>query len=366
MPVEELVAHLRRAIIGTASGPRSLAAAVLPRPATQPACAADFTSGFCRVGGKGGPLDLVQQEDALREYVACEAAVLTGVPGFLSIYQYTSDLAIYVRENGGSLAKYRGRCWARWLAIDLDGDGTAAGLDRVLDDIRKLVGVLHALGVPAESIVVFFSGGRGAHLLWPSSVLAAAPKDGFEATAGVVCQAIASLASVQIDINLYRPLASLRLPNTRHEETGLYKVVLLADELPGLNAASVKELAREPRPFVMPDWAVAPVMPLRDLWRLACGVEATARRRTAAVATGERRIFSDTFDLMVHGAPEGSRGTRFFKAAMNLLDIDCPEPLLYALLEPAARLSDYPMNEFMAQMVGAIAAHGNDPATNQT
>jgi hypothetical protein len=107
-------------------------------------------------------------------------------------------------------------------------------------------------------------------------------------------------------------------------------------------------------------------MPLHDLWRLACVVETTTRRRTAAVSTGERRIFGDTFDLMVHGAHEGSRGTRFFKAAMNLLDFDCPEPLLYALLEPAARLSGYPMNEFTAQIDGAITAHGNDPARNQT
>ncbi len=366
IPVEELVAHLRRALSGTKSGPQKLAARVLLQPATRPACAADYTTGFSRVGGKGGPRDLVQQDDVLRAYAACEASVPTGVSGFVSIYQYTSDLANHVKKNGGSLAGYRGPCWARWLAIDLDGDGTDAGLDRVLDDIRKLVGVLLALGVPAESIAVFFSGGRGAHLLWPSSVLAAAPKDGFEATAGVVCRAIATLAGVEIDMNLYRPLACLRLPNTRHEETGLYKVVLLADELPRLNAASMKELARALRPFVMPDWAVAPVMPLHHLWRLACGVEATTRRRTAAVATGERRIFSDTFDLMVHGAPEGSRGTRFFKAAMNLLDFDCPESLLYALLEPAARLSGYPMTEFTAQIDGAIAAHGNDPETNQT
>jgi hypothetical protein len=355
--LRDIVALLRVAI-----GRGSAAASVTVGQETvplhpRPTFADDYTIGFHRAGSKGGQRDLVEHDHVLGLYSACDPAVATGGPGYLGLYQYGGDIEDHRRANEGSLAGYRGRCWARWLAIDLDGDGTDSTLDKTLEDARSIVRTLLALGVPAGAVAVFFSGRRGVHILWPSGVLAATPKDGFEGTVGLVCEAIARLCGVTIDPNLYKPLASLRAPNTRHEDTGLYKVLLPAGDLKTLDAAAVKELAKEPRPFVMPDWAARPVMALHDAWRMACGVDAGARRRAVTVTSGEPRIFSGTFEVMVHGAPEGSRGTRFFNAAMNLLDFDCPEPLLHALLEPAARLSGYPMNEFQAQIDGAIKAH---------
>jgi hypothetical protein len=357
----ELLDRLRAAV------GRGVAEAVQPElltPRHRPAFADEYATGFHWVGGKSGQRDLVGFDRILGQYAACDPAVPTDVPGFISIDQYSSDLARYSEEHDGSLAGYRGRCWGRWLVIDLDGDGTDAGLDGNLNDTRLIVCALLALGVPAEAVVVFFSGRRGVHIMWPSQVLAAAPKDGFDATAGIVCRCIAGLVGVEVDMAVYKPLAALRAPNTRHEETGLHKVLLPLEDLAGLNATTVKQLAAEPRPFVMPDWSVSPVPLLHELWIAACQVGAGTRRRTAAVTTGERWIFGDTFDLMVHGAPEGTRGMRFFKAAMNLLDFDCPAPLLHALLEPAAQLSGYPMNEFTAQIQGAIKAHaGPDTAS---
>jgi hypothetical protein len=355
--LREMAALLRVAMSRGAVVSGSTAGQEATSPLPRPMFAGEFATGCHRAGSKGGQRDLVEHDHVLGLYSACDPAVATGGPGFLGLYQYGGDIEDYRRANKGSLAGYRGRCWARWLAIDLDGDDTDGALDKTLEDARTIVRTLLALGVPAEAILVFFSGSRGIHILWPSGVLAATPKDGFEGTVGLVCEAIARLCRVTIDPNLYNPLASLRAPNTRHEETGLYKVLLPTRDLGTLDAVAVKELAKEPRSFVMPDWVVRPVMALHDAWRMACGVDAGARRRAVTVTSGERRIFGDTFEVMVHGAPEGSRGMRFFKAAMNLLDFDCPEPLLHALLEPAARLSGYPMNEFTAQIDGAIKAH---------
>lgn len=353
----ELLDRLRAAMGRTEVGPVDPVEAGPSSPRARPAFAADYATGFYWVGGKSGQRTLAEHERVLGQYAACDPATPTGVSGFISIDQYGGDVADYADTHEGSLAGYRGRCWARWIVMDLDGDGTDAGLDRVLDDARLVVGVLLGLGVPADAVPVFFSGRRGVHIMWPSQVLAAAPKDGFDATVGAVCRSVASLVGVEIDMAVYKPVGALRAPNTRHEESGLYKVLLPLDDLAALNANAVKQLAKAPRPFVMPDWSVSPLPLLHDLWIAACQAEAGTRRRTAAVTSGERRIFGDTFDLMVHGAPEGSRGMRFFKAAMNLLDFDCPEPLLHALLEPAARLSGYPMNEFTAQIDGAIKAH---------
>jgi hypothetical protein len=295
------------------------------------------------------------------------AAVNVGTPmpgeGYLSLYQYSTELAAHRdRSSKKSLKGYRGQTWARWLAIDLDGNGSVNDLGRILDDARKSVTVLTALGVPRSHVLVFFSGSRGVHVLFPATAFAAAPMVGFEKAAGATCGVIAALANVTIDESLYTPLKPLRAHNTQHDETGLYKVLIGQDELESMTCEALLRLARQPRPFAVPDWRVPPSRLLVELWEHACRA-AEAPRQPIALPVwtsnmpGERWIFADTLDLIIHGAPEGSRGSRFFRAAMNLLDFNCPEELLAALLKPAARLSNYPDHEFTAQINGAIKAH---------
>lgn len=353
--------RLRGALTDTSTEP-----APVVTTAPCPAFAAEFATGFHWLGAKSGQRSLIDYKHVFEQHAAMAATVHAGAPGFLSLCQYSCDIEAHAKAHGGSLAGYRGCSWARWLAIDLDGDRTDAGLNRVIDESVRVTGALVALGVPAESILVFFSGGRGIHIMWPSSVVGASPVDGFEMIAGRVCQTIADLVGVAIDMNVYKPLAALRAPNTRHEESGLYKIALALDELATLDAAGIRELSRAPRPFVVPAWSFSPVPLLQGLWAWASQAAVVVRRKATAVASGDRRIFGDTFDLMVHGAADGSRGMRFFKAAMNLLDFGCPEPLLHALLEPAARLSGYPQNEFASQIDGALKAHAERGTTQLT
>jgi hypothetical protein len=345
----------------TKPGPASILATRLPVGAH----AGAFVHGFLRVGEKGGHREIVDYETTLSNYAA-HSSLPPGQarsPGYLSVHQYAPDIADYQREHEGSLKGYRGKCWARWLAVDFDGDGSPEGLNRALGDARRFARFLIDRGVHADQVLVFFSGGRGFHLLFPSACCGAGAKVGFEGAAGIFCMGIAELVKATIDPNIYKPLASLRAPNTPHDKSGFYKVLLPQEELEGLDAVRVMELAREPRHFEMPSWRMKPLAVLIDLWMWSCHAEGTQTARFTAAIDGERRIFRDTFEFLVHGAPEGQRGTRLFRAAANLLDFDAPEALLRALLEPAARLSEYPPADFDAQINGAIAAHQARPTT---
>ncbi len=328
-----------------------------PLTANRDQSARDFRLGFHRQGGKGGTRSLVDYETQLRAY----ASSLRGLEGeaHLSVYQYGPELAAYQEASETkSLAGYRDRSWARWLAFDLDGDGTAASLESLLRGCRELMDAFVALDVPADRLIPFFSGHRGVHLMVPAGSFGAGPKQHFEKAAGRACGTVAQIAGLTIDENLYKPLASLRAPNTRHDKSGLFKIRLSTEELQALTAEELRRLAEQPRGFELPDWRVAPSPLLVDVWSWACSAASVQERQAARVAQVERRIHATTFDLMLHGAAEGERGVRFFKAAMNLLDFGCPEELLIALLEPAARFSDYPAKDFQAQIEGAIKAHG--------
>ena len=367
-PNDDLVERLRGAVAGNGTHgagdcEQGTTGTALTPPDGCDALGEQYPIGFWS-NRKQASRTIVSYEDAFRSLAAADERILALGEGYVSLYQYSSELLAHRDGNEKkSLAGYRGATWARWLAIDIDGDSSAEGLTNTLHDARRLVAALVALGVPRSHVLVFFSGNRGVHLLFPSTAFAASSMERFEKAAGAVCGLLAELAGVTIDKSLYSPLKSLRAANSSHDASGLYKVFISQDELEALTSEAVIEMARQPRPFQVPDWRVAPSSLLVELWQWACRADEAPHQPTAMAVrsstprTGEPHLFAATIDLIVHGAPDGTRGSRFFRAAANLLDFSCPEELLVALLEPAANLSNYPPDEFMSQIHGAIKAH---------
>lgn len=367
-PNDDLVERLRRVVTGNGTHgagdcEQGTAETALTPPEGCDALGEQYQIGFWS-NRKQNARTIVDHEQVFQSLAAADERILALGEGYLSVCQYSSELLTHRDGNEKkSLAGYRGATWARWLAIDIDGDNSAEGLNNTLHDARRLVAALVALGVPRSHVLVFFSGNRGVHVLFPSTAFSAASMERFEKAAGAVCGLISELAGVTIDESLYSPLKSLRAPNSRHDTTHLCKVLISQDELDALTSEAIIEMARQPRPFQVPDWRVAPAGLLVELWQWACRAD-EARHQTTATAVrtsisraGEPHLFAATIDLIVHGAPDGTRGSRFFRAAANLLDFSCPEELLVALLEPAATLSNYPPDEFMSQIQGAIKAH---------
>jgi hypothetical protein len=367
-PNDDLIERLRRAVAGNGTHgagdcEQGTTETALALPEGCDALGEQYAIGFWS-NRKQNARTIVDHEQAFQSFAAADERILTLGEGYLSVCQFSSELLTHRDGNEKmSLAGYRGATWARWLAIDIDGDNSAEGLTDTLQGARRLVVALVTLGVPRSHCLVFFSGNRGVHVLFPSTAFAAAAMERFEKVAGAVCGLIAELAGVSIDESLYSPLKSLRVHNTRHDLTGLYKILLTHNELSSVTGEAVLEFANQPRPFQVPDWRVAPVSLLVELWQWACLADEATRKPTATAVrsstprTDEPHLFAATLDLIVHGAPDGTRGSRFFRAAANLLDFDCPEELLVALLEPAANLSNYSPTEFMSQIQGAIKAH---------
>jgi hypothetical protein len=367
-PNDDLVERLRRAVagngtLGAGDCEQGTTETALTPPEGCDALGEQYSIGFWS-NRKQNARTIVDHEQVFQSLAAADERILALGEGYLSVCQYSSELLIHRDGNEKkSLAGYRGATWARWLAIDIDGDNSAEGLNNTLHDVRRLVAALVALSVPRSHVLTFFSGKRGVHVLFPSTACAAASVERFEKAAGAICGLIADLAGVKIDQSLYSPLKSLRAPNTRHDETGLYKVFISQDEIEALTSEAVIQMARQPRPFQVPDWRVAPAGLLVELWQWACLADEAPQQPTATAVrssisrAGEPHLFAATIDLIVHGAPDGTRGSRFFRAAANLLDFGCPEELLVALLEPAANLSNYSPTEFKSQIQGALKAH---------
>lgn len=323
-----------------------------------------LTTGFEVLGDVGRKR---QPKDWLAGFAsACTGANLwpPRCPVFLSAFAFTDEFRAYLAKADGSAAGFSGDAYCPLIWFDIDRevenpDGKSVpDINSALEDTRRLIGKLLELGVPESCLLVFFSGNRGFHIGVFTGLFAARPSASFAKVAGLVCDAIAAAADVEIDESIYKTVQPLRAPNSPHEKSGLFKVLILLDELRGASAAEVLGIATQPRLFEPPYLEAEPLPRLATIWRAAeaAYAEQRAARVVTAGVTGKdnAKLFRATMEFLTVGAPDGERATEGFKAGMNLLDFGDIESLVAALLAHGFERSGYPPSEVQQQIEGVL------------
>jgi hypothetical protein len=209
-------------------------------------------------------------------------------------------------------------------------------LDAALADARKLVAFLHRHYPEAEGDVpVYFSGGKGFHVLIELAHRPP-PAAGFERTARAFAEALAAGAGVRIDTTIYDVNRLVRLPNTRHPRTGLYKRRVEAEALFRLDVDGIRQHARHPAGDGIPTVRTIPAR-LPDDWHEAEKHAARQHETRAAVrrdfgtapATRAPRYFLDFLRFL---DTVESRHLTLFRCAAWLTEQGAPPSLVYALL----------------------------------
>jgi hypothetical protein len=224
------------------------------------------------------------------------------------------------------------------------------------------------LGIPADCIRVSFSGSKGFHIDFPSMLTGAMPAFDFPQTQKAFCSMIAAEADIEIDTSIYNTLHSLRAPNSRHEDSGLYKVSMSTAEFLELSLDQIQSLATKPRVFSQPCFIWEPIPSLWELWKHAEQVAHHVTRRPGrdgGTVGGDARIWQSTWQFLVNGAPDGERAVATFKAAANLAHFGSVEDLIRALLSRGVRLCGLPPNEATAHINGALRRAGESRILDQ-
>jgi len=165
------------------------------------------------------------------------------VDWYRSAYTYGEDAKEYWEANGESIKGYTGETYSSELWFDLDCETNPARAKKASVD---LMAYLDKLGW-VEAVEIFFSGFKGFHIIVHT-------KNRFvPAEVSLICYNIAKEAGVPIgadgvfDTSVYNITRIFRLPHTRHQKTGLYKIPLTSDELRDMKIDEIKKLASEPR-----------------------------------------------------------------------------------------------------------------------
>ena len=176
-----------------------------------------FNVGAFVLGALTSPRALVLHGDLLTAYA--DAELEDESEAYLSHFAFGAEMPPHYAANRQSVAGFVGPCWCRWLVLDID----RADLAESLTDARRLVTALYQrYPETVGDVPVYFSGRRGFHIL-VELAHNPPPAVGFQHVARTFAESLAAYAEVKIDTSVYDIAHIIRLPNTRHPKTGLFK-----------------------------------------------------------------------------------------------------------------------------------------------
>jgi hypothetical protein len=287
-----------------------------------------FNVGAFVLGAPTSPRALVRHPELLAAYA--DGAMLerdaTG-EAYLSHFAFGADMQIHFAANRQSVAGFAGPCRCRWLVLDLDRPDLADALA----DARRLVAF--ARDRYGADPPVYFSGGKGFHVL-VELAHQPPPAVGFQNVARAFAEQLAARAGVRIDPGVFDVNRIVRLPNTRHSRTGLFKRRIDADDLFRLDLAAIRRHSEQPAGDGMPTMRDVPRQLVAD-WTEA---ETANARATETRIMARRDFASDSrapryfLDLCRFGVAEGERHATLFRCAAWLTEQRAPAALVTALL----------------------------------
>lgn len=312
------------------------------------------------VGDASNRRDIVSYGKVVALYAAADPAIQPELPSFLGAFTYPRAMKTHF-ERTGSTRGYVGPCGVPELRFDLDDED----IEEASRNAHRLFRYLaDRYAVPT----IFVSGSKGYHLSVPTggSIEPASPNPRI---ARSLAARIAEDAGVPIDLGVYDAVRLWRAPNSRHQRTGLFKVIIPdPDDLPYLDLSDLRGRAARPVPYVVEAPSSAPQR-LVDDW-LAATVEvqrldAETRERKAGRPNGSARMNPLTWTLIREpesieqggGGRDGTfqgRHKAIFSAAANLAEFGTLEALIHGLLFGPGRDTGLRADEVTRQIASGI------------
>lgn len=178
------------------------------------------------------PLQEVEDASKLQKHISTAPQA----DWYRSMFTYSGEAKEYFDKHG-SIKGYNGEALTNKLVFDFDYEDQ---IEVAKQDTITLLDRLGKLGIDVDnSVQIFYSGGKGFHVEVPI-------KDTLEplelkAVCGSICDGLKSF-----DGQIYNTTRIFRLPNTRHQKTGLYKIELDPGELLECTVDQIKAKAKLP------------------------------------------------------------------------------------------------------------------------
>jgi hypothetical protein len=176
---------------------------------------------------------------------------------YSSYFFFADELLTYMSTQAAALpsvAGYQGKVWAPYIPLDLDHRDLPTALEcaRLLSDL-----LLKRWRIDPNGLQIYFSGAKGFHFMLDTRLFGKmAPTRNwpvlFDALRRHLAQQLPERLRDVIDLSIKDRMRLLRLPNTIHEKSQLYKTLLMPEDLQ-LNAGEICQRARCAIPLSLTD-----------------------------------------------------------------------------------------------------------------
>lgn len=138
------------------------------------------------------------------------------------------------------------------LYLDFDSDSDEVGYEQVKQDAIRAVAYFSAIfTIKPEELFIFFSGKKGIHIMVPYHIMAIEPHMELNHIFKLIAQDIHKVTEHKtVDLRIYDRVRLLRLPNSMHPDTELFKVQMTWDQFKEFTYDEVKEWASQERPIL--------------------------------------------------------------------------------------------------------------------
>jgi len=177
---------------------------------------------------------------------------------YSSYFIFADELLTYMSAQttaAPSVAGYQGKVWAPYLAIDLDHPDLLPALEcaRLLSDL-----FLDRWRIDPHGLQIYFSGAKGFHFMLDTRLFGKlAPAHDwpiiFDALRRHIAQHLPDRLREVVDLSIKDRMRLLRLPNTVHEKSRLYKTLVTPADLVKLNADEIRHRASQAIPLTLTD-----------------------------------------------------------------------------------------------------------------
>jgi KaiC/GvpD/RAD55 family RecA-like ATPase len=252
---------------------------------------------------------------------------------FHSVYMYDHNMITHVEENS-SVRGFDGPVMADAFVWDFDHN---EDIGKSQADAIELIERLESMGIDNNSIRVFFSGNKGFHVYFLSKEL----KDLgcshiIPQISKMVCKNIAEGLQTA-DESIYDRTRIIRVINSKHPKSGLYKIPLDIEELRNCGTEDIQEMAQEQRePDFFESWDTADyIQGLIDSY--VSNDKGNKKDRKTAKTT--------MVDGILEGFKDGNRNVGLSSLAGVLHSRNISDDIVFGLLSAVNEKSDDPLSE---------------------
>ncbi len=178
---------------------------------------------------------------------------------YATYFFYADEILTYISTHAGeskpSVSGYAGKVWAPYFPLDLDHPD----LEKAREAARFFSNLfLNEWKINPHGLQIYFSGSKGFHVMLDSRLFGRITPSKtlpsiFASVRRHLTQALPEALRETVDLGIKDRVRLLRLANTIHEKSGLYKIVVTPEELESLDALGIRELAKAPRPLSVTD-----------------------------------------------------------------------------------------------------------------